>query len=54
MVGGKALQIYGDFYRVDYRLETDLTGTRDDRWYGAWWLPFLVSAACSLLGESIN
>uniref|UniRef100_A0A158R5P2 Solute carrier organic anion transporter family member n=1 Tax=Syphacia muris TaxID=451379 RepID=A0A158R5P2_9BILA len=48
IIGGQLLKIWGDIGRTDYR-SLGISGSTDPRWYGAWWIGFLVVGILSIL-----
>lgn len=48
IVGGQLLRIWGDIGKTDFRT-LGITGPSDPRWYGAWWIGFLVVGVLSII-----
>ncbi|KAK6022657.1 hypothetical protein OSTOST_11633 [Ostertagia ostertagi] len=46
--GGYLLTIWGDIGKSNY-LDLSINGPSDPRWYGAWWIGFLVAGLASFI-----
>ncbi|KAF8356007.1 hypothetical protein PRIPAC_97630, partial [Pristionchus pacificus] len=46
--GGYLLKLWGDIGKTDYR-ELGVVGTQDSRWYGAWWIGFVIAGIGCIL-----